>query len=133
MLNKKLNHGSKVDEGLLNLWVSLLLDSQEEERRLRFLLDGSEFGRGNLAMIRIIRWCCLLRLLAILVKTLTVIAAFQNGILFTDWTIQRPNPIERLDWVLFKVELNEVFKSNWLFSKRIVKGTEVWTVIFLGL
>jgi hypothetical protein len=55
VLDEELDHGPKVNESLLDLGVSLLLDPQEEVRRLRFLLDGGEFGRGNLAMIRIIR------------------------------------------------------------------------------
>jgi len=71
-------------EVVLHERVSLLLDPQEEEGRLHFLLDFCEFGRGDFTVVRVIGGCCLLRLLDALVLTHLEVLPLQDQLLLGD-------------------------------------------------
>jgi hypothetical protein len=108
---------------LLHLRLSLLLDPQEKEGRLYFLLDFRKFGRGNLTVVRMIGWCCLLRLFNALVQTHLVIFPLQDELLLGNGILQGGDLFYRLQWIIFQPKVNEVFKPFWLFSIRVVKRT----------
>ena len=97
-------------EVVLHERVSLLLDPQEEEGRLYFLLDFCEFGRGDFTMVRVIGGCCLLRLLNALVQTHLVVVPLQNELLLGDLLL-RNRLMLRLEGIVFQSKIDEVFKA----------------------
>lgn len=118
---------------VLHLGLSLLLDPQEKEWRLYFLFDFCEFGRGNFAMVRMIGWCCLLRLLDTLVQTYLVGFPFENDLLLSNNILRRLYFLPWFKRIIFQAKVNEVFKALGVLSIWVVEWTEVRTMVVLWM
>lgn len=83
--------------------------------------------------MRVVGWCCLLRLLDALVETGLIVIPLEDELLLSNGLLDGRHLLDGLKRVILKSEVNQVFKAVGVFSIGVMEWTQVGTVIFLRM